>query len=399
MSQTARPPDDQAGAEKTLNRFLQVWERLAAANPGSPAFQSDLATANGCVGTLMGAYLRRREAVQSYRKSIALWEILVRVNPEEPEYKVALVQAYGAAAAELSRSGHVKSNEAEEFFHRALESWEALAAEMPTAHRYRAALVNVLLLRGTYYQNLSQLENAIADYSKAIELDPNNADTHFQIGDACARLGRWDQAQAEIGKAADLDPGNHWYTFHLTVVQLHAGDLAGYRRVCRQMLKRFGDTEKPEVAERTAKTCLLVPDAVADLAPVLTLADRAVKGGNNRYFLLCKGLAEYRSGRNAEAVNWEERAAPDVGGRDLDAAVFTVLAMAQYRLGRREQSSAAFDKAEAIMAKNMADPGAGRPFRRDWDDWLRCRILLDEAGKLMKKDPGAKNQESGNKPS
>jgi hypothetical protein len=168
------------------------------------------------------------------------------------------------------------------------------------------------------------------------------------------------------------------------------------------MLKRFGDTGKPEVAERTTKTCLLVPDAVADLAPVLRLADRAVTGteksGNYHFFLLCKGLAEYRAGRNAEAVNWAERSSPDAGGGSFDATAFAVLAMAQHRLGRREQSSAALDKAEALVAKKMADPGSGRPFGSDWDDWLRCRILLDEARKLMKKDSGAKNQQSGNKP-
>jgi eukaryotic-like serine/threonine-protein kinase len=365
MSWTARPPDDPAGAERTLNRFVQVWERLAAENPGLPAFRSDLATAYGSVGTLLGAYSRRGESIQSYRKSIALWERLVRANPEEPEYKVALVQAYAATAAELSRAGHVRSKEAENYLHRALESWEAFAAQYPAAHRYRAALVNVLLLRGYYYQNLAQLDLAIADFSKAIELDPNNADTHFELGDAYARLGRWDQAQAALAKAAELDPGNHWYMFHVTVLQIRAGDLAGYRRVCREMLKRFGDTQQPEVAERTAKTCLLVPDAVADLAPVLRLADRAVTGteksSNYRFFLCCKGLAEYRAGRNAEAVNWVERVAPRAGGSNLDATAFAVLAMAQHRLSRREEAFAALDKAEAIVAKKMDDPGAGRP--------------------------------------
>ncbi len=402
MSWTARPPDDQAGAERTLNRFVQVWERLAAKNPGLPAFQSDLATAYGCLGTLLGAYSRRGESIQSYRKSIALWERLARANPEEPEYKVSLVQAYAATAAELSRAGRVKSKEAEDYLNRALENWEEFAAKFPAAHRYRAALVNVLLLRGYYYQNFAQLEHAIADYSKAIELDPNNANTHFELGDACARLGRWDQAQAEMGKAVQLDPGNHWYMFHVTVLQIRAGDLAGYRRVCREMLKRFGDARQPEVAERTAKTCLLVPDAVADLAPVLRLADRAVTGteksSNYGFFVMAKGLAEYRAGRNAEAVNWVERLTRGAGNHDSDVAALAVLAMAQHQLGRREQACAALDKAEAIVAKKMADPGAGRPFGRDWDDWLRCRILLDEAGKLLKKDSRAKNQESGKKP-
>ena len=70
----------------------------------------------------------------------------------------------------------------------------------------------------------------------------------------------------------------------------------------------------------------------------------------------------------------------------------------EHQLGRREQALAALDKAEAVVAKKMGDPSAGRPFGRDWDDWLRCRILLDEARKLRKKDSRAKNQESGKKP-
>jgi tetratricopeptide (TPR) repeat protein len=121
--------------------------------------------------------------------------------------------------------------EAGKFIRRALETREALAAEFPNARGYRAALASALLLRGSYYQHLRQLDRAIADFSKAIELDPKNAYTHFEIGESYARLGRWDEAQAEIGKAAELDAGNHWYAFHVTALQLRAGDLAGYRRV------------------------------------------------------------------------------------------------------------------------------------------------------------------------
>jgi serine/threonine protein kinase/tetratricopeptide (TPR) repeat protein len=277
MSQSASPPDDRAGAERTLKRFLPVWERLAAENAGLPAFQSDLATLYDRAGSMLGAYARGGEAIQSYRKSIAIWESLARANPEEPEYQAALAQAYAAMAAELSYAGDraqalklietglelseklvarypgipqyreelanilsaraVRSLadgrylEAGKFIRRALETREALAAEFPNARGYRAALASALLLRGSYYQHLRQLDRAIADFSKAIELDPKNAYTHFEIGESYARLGRWDEAQAEIGKAAELDAGNHWYAFHVTALQLRAGDLAGYRRV------------------------------------------------------------------------------------------------------------------------------------------------------------------------
>jgi hypothetical protein len=96
--------------------------------------------------------------------------------------------------------------------------------------------------------------------------------------------------------------------------------------------------------------------------------------------------------------DWPQKTPGCRPSRVIWLRLMAVLAMAQHRLGRGEQALAALDKAEAIMAKKMADPGAGRPFGRDWDDWLRSRILLDEAGKLLKKDSPAKNHESGKKP-
>ena len=98
-------------------------------------------------------------------------------------------------------------------------------------------------------------------------------------------------------------------------------------------------------------------------------------------------LSQKRLGWGIRVLFVARKVAPDVGGRDLDATALAALAMAQHRLGRREQALAALDKAEAIVAKKMADPGSGRPFGRDWDDWLRCRILLDEARKLMSIHP------------
>jgi tetratricopeptide (TPR) repeat protein len=168
------------------------------------------------------------------------------------------------------------------------------------------------------------------------------------------------------------------------------------------MLKRFGDTDQPEVADRTAKTCLLLPDAVADIDRALKLADQAVTGteksGYFHWFLFGKGLAEYRAGRHLEAVQWLERLTPNAGGEPLGATVFAVLAMAQHRMGRAEEAEAALARAKAIMAK-MPDPVRGRPFGHDWLEWLHAQVLCREAEELLKKESGVKGQEPGKQPS
>src|SRR5262249_58604125 len=112
----------------------------------------------------------------------------------------------------------------------------------------------------------------------------------------------------------------------------------GYHGACREMLDGFGNTDKLEIAERTAKTCSLAAEAVSDFAPVLKLADRAVTGTEKhrdyRWFVLAKGLAEYRAGHDAAAVDWLNRFSPRADdGEHRDATAFAVLAMAKHRLG------------------------------------------------------------------
>jgi tetratricopeptide (TPR) repeat protein len=231
-------------------------------------------------------------------------------------------------------------------------------------------------------------DEAIACYQKVVEIDPKNAVAHFNLANTCARLGRWDQALAPMDKAAELSPNDHWPLYHAAALHLQTGDLAGYRRICREMLNRFGDTKDPGIADLVAMTCLLIPDAVADRNRILKLADRAVTGGiNDRWFLLCKALAEYRAGRHAEAVQWLERFAPKVAnGWPSEVSAFAVLALAQHGQGRREDALAALDQAERVVAANSPHPAGGRPFGDDWRDWLHCQALLGEAEKEIKPD-------------
>ena len=280
-----------------MNRFLQVWEDWQQKTPGCRASRVIWLR---LTAVLVFCWVPIHGAVNQFSLtgSRSHFGKLVCANPEEPEYKVALVQAYGATAGELSLAGHVKNKEAENFFQRLC--WRAGKNSLP-----KFPLPNVIGRRSSMSCYCGDtITKTSRSWTTPLPITPGLSSwiritpmRTSSLGDACARLGRWDEAQAEIGRAAELDPGNQWYMFHASVLQLRAGDLAGYRRVCREMLKRFGDTRKPEVAERTAKTCLLAPDAVADLAPVLTLADRAVRGteksSNYRYFVLVKGLAEY----------------------------------------------------------------------------------------------------------
>jgi serine/threonine protein kinase/WD40 repeat protein len=247
-----------------------------------------------------------------------------------------------------------------------------------------------------------------------VELDRSDLDLRKRIkecndrGFAHVREGEWENAAADFAQLTELDPDEHWHWYRSAALALHVGNQEEYRRICRTMLARFGKGEKRELPERVAKTCLLAPDAVPDLKPVLQLADRGATSHLDSFMILTKSLAEYRAGQYASAADWLKRLSPDANGVHCDASGFAVLAMAKFRLseGRRSPARAtlrepapnrevaqlaveartALAQAEAILSQKMPDPKAGRPVGGDFHDWLHARILTNEAKALLEAD-------------
>jgi hypothetical protein len=104
------------------------------------------------------------------------------------------------------------------------------------------------------------------------------------------------------------------------------------------MLQRFGETRDPVEAERTAKTCLLLPASGKDTDLACRLADRSVLLGKNdpaaHWFIFCKGLADYRRGNAPAAIAGLDPLVPQITFLpELAAACHVVLAMAHHRQG------------------------------------------------------------------
>jgi WD40 repeat protein len=204
-----------------------------------------------------------------------------------------------------------------------------------------------------------------------------------------AAIGRWTEAAELQGKALELDPTDHFAWHNDSVLRLVTGDLEGYRRVCREMLERFASTDGPNIAERTAKTCCIAPDAVSDYGPVLQLAERALNlldvHGHRRAFLLARGMADYRCGNYVGAVDWlRQSLATGKATPLLDALANLFLAMAHHRLGEFKDAKEAFAQAKALAEQSPALDSD----RYIWADWQRFHIVRHEAEELL-------NQKSG----
>jgi len=62
------------------------------------------------------------------------------------------------------------------------------------------------LNRGVAFEGLGKWSNAIADYNRVLELDPNDAMAYNNRGNAQAGLRKWSNAIADYQKAAEINP-------------------------------------------------------------------------------------------------------------------------------------------------------------------------------------------------
>src|SRR5208282_4394847 len=161
-------------------------------------------------------------------------------------------------------------------------------------------------------------------------------------GTLCAQLAQWSLAAGDLTKAIALNPDENLNWFQLAPLLLETGDTAGYLKHCHAMLARFGTMNDPNIAQRTAKVCLLLPLDGADLAAAAKLAETAVTLGKDdplaAYYQFAKGLAEYRQANFAQAVEWTQKALREPG-TDYNRGIpgHPVLTLAMHRLNQARE--------------------------------------------------------------
>jgi len=73
---------------------------------------------------------------------------------------------------------------------------------------------------------VQEQQKAVENFQKAMQLDPNNAGLHNNLGSVYAEMGKVNDAKAEFQKAADINPsGASGYYYNLGVVLVNQGKM------------------------------------------------------------------------------------------------------------------------------------------------------------------------------
>ena len=131
--------------------------------------------------------------------------------------------------------------------------------------------------RGVVYGNLGQTENAIADFTKALEIDTTYKLVLHNRGVAYGETGQYDKAVSDLLKAIRLDPKYISAINNLSIIYCQVNKLDSAIKICRDGLKA-----NPESAQLHAAlgNCFLekgeTGDAVVQYRKCLETSDRNI---------------------------------------------------------------------------------------------------------------------------
>jgi eukaryotic-like serine/threonine-protein kinase len=259
---------------------------------------------------------------------------------------------------------------------------------------------------------LERYDDAIYQFRRVIESDPNHTWAHFNLAELLLGVGQLNEAYAEYERTAELDPsarntrirqreilvlqGRGKEALESWAKAFYADDATyeecdgypvlclilerddEYRRACARMVERFGDTTDPQRCEVMGRACVMGPASAEVIKQGQALIDRGLATDNapdgdwlRPYILFAKALAEYRSERFERALEICEGEAASV----LGPAPELVAAMAHHQFGNEQAAR------KALAEANTEFDGSGDSVR-DRENWL-YHVLRREALALI----------------
>jgi tetratricopeptide (TPR) repeat protein len=197
---------DALAAERPAREAIEILERISQSGADGQQYQDDLALAYNNLAALESRANELPEAIESYRKAVALEEQLVRKAPGVVRSRSDLAVSLNNLGVALCRVDKV--DESQEPFDRSRELMATLASDYPEELTYQsslAALLNnealALASTGRHEQALSIYPVAIAAQRNSWERAPNSglmqellSKMYYNECQSLVALGKWNEA-------------------------------------------------------------------------------------------------------------------------------------------------------------------------------------------------------------
>ena len=303
-----------------------------------------------CGALLLGLGVLTWQQCRMYADEETLWEMTIAKNPD-------CLMAYNNLGNILSQKGRL--DEALAIFQKALEI-------DPDDGKVHYNLGGALLQKG-------KVDEAIAHFQKAIEIDPHNPAAQDDLGSALLQKGEIDEAIVHFQKSLEINPDNATVHYNLGIALLKKGEMDEAIAHFQRALEINPDD--PAAWNDLGSTIFLKgrPDeAIAHFQKALEIKPDYVKAQNNLAWVLATcPQASLRDGN--KAVELAQRANQLTDGEN--PLVLRTLAAAYAEAGRFpeavETAQRALQLARAQSNIRLADAlqsqmkfyEAGQPFQ------------------------------------
>jgi WD40 repeat protein len=218
---------------------------------------------------------------------------------------------------------------------------------------------------------------------RLIAATPGDGPLHARRGRALLELGRWDEADADFARAFATGT-DILLRFYHAPLKLHFGDTEGYRSTCAEMLEQLERSGDPAALRSIVNISTLAPDAVADPARLVRVAERSAarnKGFPGNDAIL--GQALYRAGQYKESVKYLEKYASDPTSAESPSC-WLFLALAHQGLGHADRAQTWLGKAESWLDREFAETSGHGDGSFSGSQRLETQLLLREARTLIR---------------
>jgi serine/threonine protein kinase len=207
-----------------------------------------------------------------------------------------------------------------------------------------------------------------------------------QARDHAARR-EWNEAAKAYADVID-EPVHEWgeMAYEYAAVLLMAGDTAGYKELCAQLVERAGP---PGVRPyHAARACVLAADSYSPAERPAEMAQEELDINGTAYWWdSLHGAQRYRAGRYDEALPLFQKSRDDSGQRpDGIVAIQLWMALTYHQMNQPEEARHSFEQAETWLS-GFPDGYPPEAERTDLGlhlhNWLEIHVLRQELEMLL----------------